>query len=540
MNALEQIKARLQLAIEHGDAHGWAVARNELLGVLGSDYFNALRDEVGEAYAAGWRQAARWAGRDDLLAGIGSPAYEADKITALHWPRPAPAAKATTQDRIDAGGCAPPVYATPPSAPAAQPDVDAMQGGVEQARLAEIRRIIEAVDDRAMACDGDVPTTMQMMTQQEMSRIYDLARGAATPPSAPAVPAWVDPLAEKWACCLAADHFYGPALKQCAQEMVDAAYGRAGPPYSFVYGIGRRLTAPAPQSGVQLNDPALQQQMEEGAARFHRVVTALDAAPPSAPAVNDPEAILQELLWRQVNARARACGFRSVDAALTHLEAATPLAYNCAKAVPGQAGSRCAHWCGDSSRCISTAARLSAPVPQEGVDWQKRCLEHGFKFWRAPDAHGVECTQEQALALLRDLLGVEVDFVKPAATPPSAPAVEAIPQAAVWLEQNGQDATMEWQAGWDACRVEYPSRRLSAPVPQEGVDGIGTDDRLTLADVAGTLGEIAEQFDGGEYAVSEETRRTLIDFAHGIPDHPLFSIVGTYFAQNQERGTGRG
>lgn len=32
------VQARLRLAVEHGDAHGWYVARNELLGIIGSDY----------------------------------------------------------------------------------------------------------------------------------------------------------------------------------------------------------------------------------------------------------------------------------------------------------------------------------------------------------------------------------------------------------------------------------------------------------------------------------------------------------------------
>lgn len=52
------------------------------------------------------------------------------------------------------------------------------------------------------------------------------------------------------------------------------------------------------------------------------------------------------------------------------------------------------------------------------IDWQKKALDAGFQYWRASDAHGVECTIEQATALLRDLLGVEVDF-KAATTEPS-------------------------------------------------------------------------------------------------------------------------
>ena len=50
-------------------------------------------------------------------------------------------------------------------------------GGGADERLAEIARIIESVDNRAMAVDGPVPSTMQVMTQDEMSRIYALASG---------------------------------------------------------------------------------------------------------------------------------------------------------------------------------------------------------------------------------------------------------------------------------------------------------------------------------------------------------------------------
>lgn len=49
----------------------------------------------------------------------------------------------------------------------------------DQARikLREIRRIIEAVDNRAMAADGPVTPTLKEMTQLEISRIYKLAGG---------------------------------------------------------------------------------------------------------------------------------------------------------------------------------------------------------------------------------------------------------------------------------------------------------------------------------------------------------------------------
>lgn len=49
--------------------------------------------------------------------------------------------------------------------------------GDQVAALAEIRAIIEAVDDRCMHFDGPVPPTLSVMTQAEISRIYALACG---------------------------------------------------------------------------------------------------------------------------------------------------------------------------------------------------------------------------------------------------------------------------------------------------------------------------------------------------------------------------
>jgi hypothetical protein len=49
-----------------------------------------------DEYAAGWRQAARWAERNDLLADIGSPAYERDKAFVLQKPTAKPGAQPTT------------------------------------------------------------------------------------------------------------------------------------------------------------------------------------------------------------------------------------------------------------------------------------------------------------------------------------------------------------------------------------------------------------------------------------------------------------
>lgn len=47
---------------------------------------------------------------------------------------------------------------------------------------------------------------------------------------------------------------------------------------------------------------------------------------------------------------------------------------------------------------------------KDSTNWQARCLKLGFKYTRAPDDHYVECTQEQAADLLREVLGVDVHF----------------------------------------------------------------------------------------------------------------------------------
>ena len=44
-------------------------------------------------------------------------------------------------------------------------------------RLAEIAGIIEGVDNRCMAVDGPVSSTLSEMTQLELTRIYGLALG---------------------------------------------------------------------------------------------------------------------------------------------------------------------------------------------------------------------------------------------------------------------------------------------------------------------------------------------------------------------------
>lgn len=47
----------------------------------------------------------------------------------------------------------------------------------ELQRLFKIAEIIENVDNRCLAVDGDVTPTLQEMTQKEISQIYRLVKG---------------------------------------------------------------------------------------------------------------------------------------------------------------------------------------------------------------------------------------------------------------------------------------------------------------------------------------------------------------------------
>ncbi len=61
-------------------------------------------------------------------------------------------------------------------------------------------------------------------------------------------------------------------------------------------------------------------------------------------------------------------------------------------------------------------ALAAQPGQSLTMQMQQMCSDWGA-YWRAPDAHGVDLTQEQALELLRFALGVEVEIK---AQPPKA------------------------------------------------------------------------------------------------------------------------
>jgi len=71
-------------------------------------------------------------------------------------------------------------------------------------------------------------------------------------------------------------------------------------------------------------------------------------------------------------------------------------------------------------------------------EWQKRCLAVGFKYWRAPDDHWVECTPEQAAQLLAEVLGVQVQIKPsvPADQRPVTPLAEDAGDAGLVIDRS--------------------------------------------------------------------------------------------------------
>ncbi|HDR8927272.1 TPA: hypothetical protein QDA78_003699 [Burkholderia vietnamiensis] len=87
-------------------------------------------------------------------------------------------------------------------------------------------------------------------------------------------------------------------------------------------------------------------------------------------------------------------------------------------------------------------------------DMQNKALEHGLKYWRAPDAHGVEGTKQQTVDLLQDLLGVEVEIKDASQDRPWEIAGIDVPddEREVMVFLNGDCALCDWDGrkggGW--------------------------------------------------------------------------------------------
>jgi hypothetical protein len=93
--------------------------------------------------------------------------------------------------------------------------------------------------------------------------------------------------------------------------------------------------------------------------------------------------------------------------------------YDALAAAPSRAPSSLGVPSSPSGSTLQPPSSASASIPNADTlcqRLQQRCSDWGV-YWRASDAHGVDLSLEQAIDLLRDALGVEVEI---AALPPTA------------------------------------------------------------------------------------------------------------------------
>lgn len=142
------------------------------------------------------------------------------------------------------------------------------------------------------------------------------------------------------------------------------------------------------------------------------------------------------------------------------------------------------YWDGTSNvLCVPYPAKPEAPAQANNLtaELQQRCSDWGV-YWRAPDAHGVILTVDQATELLRDALGVEVEVKTPAQAAQSAGEVErgdvvafefynrATGHAIVDYSVNTHVGNLSADKGYEARPLVYASKREeitdgSKPIP---------------------------------------------------------------------------
>lgn len=156
---------------------------------------------------------------------------------------------------------------------------------------------------------------------------------------------------------------------------------------------------------------------------FARAVIAADRAS-AAQADGETQAILRWIM-REAEALKEPCGEDPEDPIAIKNGRAASIAMAAAQALgmvrgPSYASAAQADtdWEQRWPNAVTPASAAQAePVVTQSHDTlshrvQSRCLEWGV-YWRAPDAHGVDLSIDQAADLLRDALGVEVNIAAP-------------------------------------------------------------------------------------------------------------------------------
>ncbi len=125
---------------------------------------------------------------------------------------------------------------------------------------------------------------------------------------------------------------------------------------------------------------------------------------------------------------------------------------------------------------------IAAPAQPTLTDrLQQQCVDWNV-YWRAPDAHGVNLTHEQALELLRDALGVEVEIAAPA---------QPVPRIDTVAIENLDRLTKEAYEGKKEIAAFKQKYDLAAqPVPDTADQAIAAPDIGTAKDAKRELAHI--------------------------------------------------
>ncbi len=158
-------------------------------------------------------------------------------------------------------------------------------------------------------------------------------------------------------------------------------------------------------------------------------------------------------------------------------------------------------------------AERAAPTPTLTTRLQQQCSDWGV-YWRAPDAHGVELSIEQAAELLRDALGVEVEIGRERAAPGAVPEgwrLVPIEPTSEMLKEGGH-ANSEWlndnapigearyarpmQSVWAGMLAAAPVLPASPAPPVK--DYLTTANTPEIPDSSGTTaGHLCQDLDSG-------------------------------------------
>ncbi|PXX41131.1 MULTISPECIES: hypothetical protein [Burkholderia] len=132
--------------------------------------------------------------------------------------------------------------------------------------------------------------------------------------------------------------------------------------------------------------------------------------------------------------------------------------------------------CARFLRCIfkraphpPSADAAAAPAVAKREDWQQKALDHGFTYWRAPDAHGVECTTSQAVNFLQDVLGVEVEIENAVPKDERAALAAALEAGRYTHASSNTEKHRAFKDGWNQAmtfsRAAFRQARAAASRP---------------------------------------------------------------------------